>query len=302
MSSLGSTCMNCLENFRRSSDNKRVERYSLNKTIPNFKGMTVKNAVLQYLKWDSIDLTRLDDGCLCTACYALLVKLTKGRHMLEESQAAFQSRTKSPSVFAQPRPPTTTPRTLKRKLSQLTPVQTPRSVKRMSVTPRSTKKAPTGRKGYKGLAIKHINNGNYGTCFRLLMSKSDKAFNQITKAIGRLIQSEVHTFKGQGSLKNKILSLECLDTLSWSEMLDDVQETMPVVWVLVGNLLASSKQQFKLDINPECMGCKVPVLGILISMVFYSRFPASFKMFPSLVSTILFKHGNHHAVGIYIIN
>ena len=301
---MDSVCVNCVQTFTRSKDQKRIERYSLNKAIPNLN-VTVGEALQGVLEHAQsfTPVTKLNIGnkCICVPCYQLVVKMAKGRKMVVEASVEFNSRQQPESylrskLIVTPKAnPESTSR--KRKMSDRTPVMTPRSTKKVAQhLDQPEPKRQAGRKGFKALAVKHINNGNYGTCFRLLMTHSDKAQGMIIGALGKMIHAEVHQYKKNGTLSKRVLTLDCVETLSWPNMLEDAPEHMPIVTSVLSHLLVPAKKAFKLDLNPECIGEKVPVLGMLLSAAMFSRFPTQFKLFPGLVSTMLYKHGNHHAV------
>ena len=156
--------------------------------------------------------------------------------------------------------------------------------------------ARAGRKGFKKTAMKHLTNGNYGTLLKILMTQSDKAFDEITRRLGRLIQVELKLYRKEATMPAMVLSLDNVHQLSWPTILTEIQQSMPLVWVALVNILAPTKKADNLDINPESVGSQVPVLGMIISAALFSRFPTTFKLMPSLFSTMLYKHGNHHAV------
>ena len=296
-------CINCCETFSRSSK-KRFERYSLQKQIPNHN-LTVKDALGDFLCLSdpfTPQTKRHDDRCVCLTCYNLLVKITRGRSLLAEASAEFRARTKPTGYLSGKQTPMSPPPvTQKRKLSDRTPTRSPCPSKKLNIGAAAENPALTGRKGFKKRIIRHVMNGNYGTCFRILMSKSNKAFNQFMQQLGKMIQKEVKEYKKQASLMARPLSLDNLTTVSWPNLLSEVEDSLPIIWNCLSNLLAPKKKAKDLDINPETLGKHVPVLGMMISAALFARYPHLFKMLPCLVSTMLFKHGNHHAVCTIIV-
>ena len=178
---------------------------------------------------------------------------------------------------------------LARKLIDRTPIRTPRLIKKPNMEEIPENPAHAGRKGFKKTAMKHLTNGNYGTLLNILMTRSDKAFDEITRRLGRLIQVELKLYRKEATMPAMVLSLDNVHQLSWPTILTEIQQSMPLVWVALVNILAPTK-------NPESVGSQVPVLGMIISAALFSRYPTTLKLMPSLFSTMLYKHGNHHAV------
>ena len=323
-------CMNCCEVFVRTSDGKRYDRYSVNKAVPDCD-ITVGQALFKFLdfrdpvtpvcsgKKSASEFAALEDRCLCSQCYKLLVKIVRGQRQVEEAALQFKSATGSGYVQRKTsagvqRLPTTPVRTLalpgpelneeksKRKLSEISPDKTPRTVKQQPVC-RETKTQDTpassaGRVPFKATVVSHVNNCNYGTAVRILMMKSSRARGQIFQVLAKMVQHEVRNYSQKASLPTKDVSLETLEQFSWSVVLQEVIDGLPLTWLMLQNMISpmSKSKRHHLDIQEDSFGSQIPALGFIFFTAMFRRFPQKFKFFAIMNSVMLYKHGNHHAV------
>jgi hypothetical protein len=238
------------------------------------------------------------------------VKFVRGKKFVEEGSKEFNGRTKSGYVSKKSEQSSDIPGTsdgLKRKLPTRSPFVTPRKVKvqvksppRQATVdlPRELLFSQAGRPGFRQRAMKHIENSNYGTAVRLLLSKSDRAFGQITGALDRMIQDEVKSYRKTASIPTEPLSLRNLENLNWQNVLNEAEEALPIFWKFLTSFMCPNSRKIRVDIYANPMVTQVPALGFVIFSALYSRYPQRFKFFPSLNSIMLFKHGNSHAVSM----
>lgn len=301
---MASICINCSETFKLSKDKRRYERYSLDKTIQG-TGISVGDALTDFLRIKEpltpLNRQTVHNRCLCLECFSLLVKLTKAKLNYDKSSDEFYSRSKSAAYINEKasktiKTPVSTPHGKKRKLWTRTPTATPRSVKKLA-TPGEEKYQALGRKDFKKNAIKHIANGNYGTSLHILLKNSKKARRQTLHVISKVIQAEMKQCKSKATVLKQPLSLDKLESLTWPNLLGDVQPALPFTWTLLSNMMASSSKLHQLSTSQSC-GRQVPAMGMVVSTILYCRYPSIFKTVPGLVSTLLFKHGNSHAVSM----
>ena len=303
-------CINCNEVFAKSS--KGYERYGAKKVIPTTQ-LTVGECLSQFIRIASPitpaskskkfqgENPRLEDRCVCATCYNILARLAKGQRMMSTAEKEFKSRTNPQGYISHKTCSPRTPAPNKRKLTDRSPVVTPRKNKIPVIDPekhdkvkKSINVGTVGRPGFKTQICKHIQSGNYKSAFQIMMSKSSRARKQFYAVTANIVKKELNTYYKETKYARNVVSVDVINNFRWHAIIDEAVNKMPVTWNILLSLFVKKRPtNFS---AADLLQHIFPIVGNIWMTIMYARFPRTCKLMQSINSIQLFKHGNSHDV------